>query len=77
MAYDFQMMWKEKKAKLLWETRYSIRNRGNDFEKQLAGMTGEASKFFGQNTGGLVRKALPIGHVDIGEQRVLSYDGQK
>jgi hypothetical protein len=73
MVYDFQMMWKSKKTKLLWETRYSIRNRGNDFEKQLAAMTGEASKYFGQNTGGLVRKALPSGRVDIGEQRVLDY----
>jgi hypothetical protein len=73
MAYDFQMMWKQKKAKLLWEARYSIRNRGNDFEKQLAAMTDEASKYFGQNTGGLVRKALPVGHVDIGDQKVMAY----
>jgi hypothetical protein len=73
MAYDFQMMWKEKKAKLLWETRYSIRNRGNDFENQLAAMSGEASKYFGQDSGGLVRKALPVGHVDIGEQKILDY----
>ncbi len=73
MAYDFQMMWKEKKPKLLWETRYSIRNRGNDFEKQLAAMSGEASKYFGQDSGGLVRKALPMGRVDIGEQKVLDY----
>jgi hypothetical protein len=77
MAYDFQLMWKEKKPKLLWETRYSIRNRGNDFEKQLAAMTAEASKYFGQNTGGLVRMALPTGHVEIGQQKVLDYGTQK
>jgi hypothetical protein len=77
MAYDFRLMWKEKKAKLLWETRFSIRNRGNDFEKQLSAMSREASKFFGQNSGGLVRRALPVGHVEIGEQKVLDYVGQK
>jgi hypothetical protein len=77
MAYDFQMMWKQKKAKLLWETRYSIRDRGNDFEKQLAAMSAQASKYFGQNTGGLIRKAIPMGRVDIGEQRVLADESQK
>jgi hypothetical protein len=77
MAYDFQMMWKDKKPKLLWEARYSIRDRGNDFEKQLAGMTEEASKYFGQNSGGLIRKELPVGRVDIGEQRILAYGSQK
>ena len=24
LAYDFQVLWKEKKHKLLWETRFSI-----------------------------------------------------
>ena len=77
MAYDFQMMWREKKPKLLWEARYSIRDRGNDFEKQLAAMTEQASQYFGRNTGGLVRKELPEGHVEIGEQKVLAYGSQK
>jgi len=74
---DFHLMWKEKKAKLLWEARYSIRTRGNDFGKQLAAMTQEASKYFGQNSGGIVRKALPAGHVEIGEQKVLDYGSAK
>jgi hypothetical protein len=77
MAYDFQMMWKEKKPKLLWETRYSIREQGNDFEKQLAAMTQDAASYFGRNSGGLIRKALPEGHVEIGEQKVLAYGNQK
>jgi hypothetical protein len=77
MAYDFQLMWKEKKPKLLWEARYSIRDRGNDFEKQLAAMTQEASKYFGRNSGGLIRKELPEGHVEIGEQKILDYGSQK
>jgi hypothetical protein len=77
MAYDFQKMWREKKPKLLWEARYSIRNRGNDFERQLAAMTQQASQFFGRNTGGLIRKELPEGHVEIGEQKILAYGSQK
>jgi hypothetical protein len=72
MAYDFQKMWKEKKPKLLWEARYSILDRGNDFSKDLAAMTEEASKYFGQNTGGLIRKALPEGRVEIGQERVMA-----
>jgi hypothetical protein len=74
MAYDFQNMWREKKAKLLWETRFSIRERGNDFGKELAAMTQDASRYFGQDSQGLVRKPLPEGHVEIGEGKVLAYE---
>jgi hypothetical protein len=77
MAYDFQMMWRKKKAKLLWETRYSVREQGNDFGKQLAAMTQDAAGYFGRNSGGLIRKSLPEGHVDIGEGKVLDYVAQK
>ena len=34
MAYDFQLMWKEKKHKLLWETRFSINQPHNDFQRR-------------------------------------------
>ncbi len=74
MAYDFQLMWKEKKPKLLWETRFSVREKGNDFSKQLAAMTESASKFFGQNSGKLVRATLPEGHVKVGPIRTLTLD---
>jgi hypothetical protein len=77
MAYDFQMMWKEKRPKLLWETRYSIRARGNDFSRALEAMTQDAAQYFGRNSGGLLRERLPDGHVDIGEQKVLAYGSQK
>ncbi len=76
MAYDFQMMWKQKKAKLLWETRYSIRARGNDFSKALAAMTEHASQYFGRNSGGLLRERLPEGRVEIGNEKVLAYGTQ-
>ena len=35
MAYDFQLFWKEKKLKVLWETRFSINESRNDFDKAL------------------------------------------
>jgi hypothetical protein len=66
MAYDFQLMWKQKKHKLLWETRFSIRQTHNNFDKDLEGMARAASAYFGQNSGGLVRKPIPVGRVDIG-----------
>ena len=71
MAYDFQLMWKEKKHKLLWETRFSIRQRHNNFDDALAGMAKAASEYFGQNTGGLVRRDTPLGRVDIGTVKAL------
>jgi len=70
MAYDFQLLTKEKKHKLLWETRYSIRQRGNDFAEQLAAMTLTASRYFGRDSHGLTRKPLPEGHVTLGELKV-------
>jgi hypothetical protein len=51
MAYDFQMLWKEKKPKLLWETRFSVREDGDDFNKHLAAMAGRAAAFFGRDSG--------------------------
>ena len=46
MAYDFQLMWKEKKHKLLWETRFSIRENRNDFGVALPAMAQYASRYF-------------------------------
>jgi hypothetical protein len=71
MAYDFRMVWKEKKHKLLWVTRISIRQHGNDFSKALPAMAQYASQYFGQNTQGLVRKPLPEGRVEVGEAKSL------
>jgi len=71
MAYDFQLLFKEKKHKLLWETRFSIREHRNDFSQQLAGMAESASKYFGQDTHGVLRKPLPEGRVTLGELKVI------
>jgi len=77
MAYDFQMVWKEKKHKLLWEARFSIRQRHNDFEKQLAAMAENASRYFGQDSHGLVRKPVPEGSVTLGDVKVLGVESEK
>jgi hypothetical protein len=71
MAYDFQMMWKQKKHKLLWETRVSVCQRHHNFDKDLLAMTRYASQYFGQDSHGLIRKVLPEGRVDIGEMKSL------
>ncbi len=71
MAYDFQTAWKDKKHKLLWVTRMSIRQRGNDFGKALPAMARYASQYFGRNTNGLIRKPLPEGRVEVGVPRTI------
>jgi hypothetical protein len=78
MAYDFQLIWKQKKHKLLWETRFSIRERGHNFNEDLVTMAQSASKYFGQDSQGLVRTTVPFAHVDIGELKSLGeVDGDK
>jgi hypothetical protein len=71
-AYDFRLAWKEKRRKVLWETRFSIAKRGNNFGEQLAGMAQQASKHFGVHTHGLVRESLPDVQVTYGEAKVLN-----
>jgi hypothetical protein len=71
LAYDFQVLWKEKKHRLLWETRFSIRERRHAFDEDLPAMARFASQYFGQDSHGLIHKAIPLGHVDIGKVRSL------
>ncbi len=71
MAYDFQTMWKQKKHKLLWETRFSVNQRGIDFDKELPLMALNASRYFGQSSNGLARDTLPVGRVDVGDLQTL------
>lgn len=74
LAYDFQSLWKQKQRKLLWETRFSIRERHNDFSKALAAMAANASRYFGQDSHGLIRDRLPETYITFGEPKVLSYE---
>jgi len=71
MAYDFQLLWKEKKHSLLWETRFSISEHTNRFDEQLSRMALEASKYYGRESGGLIHSSLPNAQVDIGDVRNL------
>jgi hypothetical protein len=71
MAYDFQLMWKQKKHKLLWETRFSINERRNAFDKALPFMARYASQYFGRATDGILRTRVQDGRVDIGDVKWL------
>lgn len=71
MAYDLQAMSKQKKAKLLWEARFSISEHRNQFDKQLAAMVVNASRYFGQDSHGLIHRKVPEGRVEIGEVKSL------
>ena len=71
MAYDFQLMWKEKKHKLLWETRFSINEQHNEFATALPVMARFAAEYFGEASNGLRRSRVLGGRVDIGDVRSL------
>jgi hypothetical protein len=77
MAYDFQLLWKHKKHELLWETRFSIREHRNDFRLALPAMAKDASRYFGQDSKGLIRKRTPNTNIILGEPKVLGYEPEK
>lgn len=70
-AFDFQAAWKRKEIRILWETRFSVTQRGHDFRKDLPGMAQVASQYFGVDSHGLVEKPVPMGRVDIGVPQSL------
>ncbi len=70
MAYDFQLL-KRNKHKLVWETRFSLRETGHDFGKEFPLMAKQASQYFGQNSHGIVRSLVPEGRVDIGDVKSI------
>jgi hypothetical protein len=71
MAYDFPLLWKEKKHKLLWEARFSVNERSNSFDKALPLMAEYASRYFGRPTNGLLRTSVQDGEVEIGALKSL------
>jgi hypothetical protein len=70
-AFDYQKLVKEKKSKFLWEVRFSIRERGNAFDKRIDGMARLASDYFGRDSAGLHHDTLPEGKVEIGPVKSL------
>jgi len=73
MAYDFQILWKQKKHKLLWETRFSVNERHNLFDQALPYMAQNASQYFGQPSNGLVRNRVREGKVEIGDATIIDF----
>lgn len=71
LAYDYGAARYQRVHKLLWETRFSIPERGNDFEKSFPLMAWIAAKYFGQDSHGLVHHNLADGHVEVGEPKSL------
>jgi hypothetical protein len=72
-TYDFQLLWKEKKPKLLWETRFRISERHNQFDKALPVMARYASQCFGHASDGFVRTRVPEGNVDVKEPALIEF----
>lgn len=76
-AFDFQYAWRQKKIRLLWETRFSLSERANAFNEALPGMAQTAARYFGKDTAGLMLDTVPEGRVDIGEVKSLGTEGGK
>jgi hypothetical protein len=74
VAFDFQALWRNHKPRVLWVTRYSIREHRNQFDRSLPEISDYASQFFGQETHGFVVKRVKPGHVDIGPLREIDPD---
>lgn len=70
-AYDFQEMLHHDKKKGLWRTVVSIDARGNRFDERLMAMVERASRYFGQDSGRLIRQFEYTPHIDLGELKTL------
>jgi len=73
MAYDFQALWKRKQHKLLWETRFSINERHNAFDKALPFMAQYAAVYFGKPSNGLIRERTREGSVEIEDPSLIEF----
>ncbi|HUG10776.1 MAG TPA: hypothetical protein VMM36_07170 [Opitutaceae bacterium] len=69
-AFDFKAIARDKKERLLWATRVSIQKQGSQFDKDLATMLAQASRYFGKDSGRLIRQ-YQEGTVTLGEMEVV------
>ena len=78
-AYDNQARMKERKSKVLWITRLSVRSPGNNFVQALPAMAKVGAEVFGRQVDDLVRvkASLQRGSVTIGELEVLGQVSEK
>jgi hypothetical protein len=79
MAYDNQTRLKERKSRLMWVTRLSVRSPGNNFAEALPALAQVGAEVFGRQVDGLVRVKAPLGRgtVTIGELEVLGQAAEK
>lgn len=74
LAYDYQFMRRERKSKLLWITRLSIRGPGNNFTEALPALALAGAQAYGRDLADLERikvRDLPNGEVILGDLKVL------
>jgi hypothetical protein len=71
LAYDYQAGRRFGRHELLWETRFSIPEPGNDFEKAFPLMAAIAGKYFGEDSHGLIHHNLANTNVEIGEPKSM------
>ncbi len=79
MAYDNQTRLKERKSRVMWVTRLSVRSPGNNFTEALPALARVGADVFGRQVDGLVRVKAPLGRgtVTIGELEVLGQASEK
>lgn len=79
MAYDNQTRLQERRSRLMWVTRLSVRSPGNNFTEALPALARVGAEVFGRQVDGLVRVKAPLGRgtVTIGELEVLGQAGEK
>lgn len=70
-AYDFSELTRHGKKKLFWQVRVSVRGPGNRFYDSVVPMLKSASKYFGQDSGQLVRGEETKGTVELGDLKFL------
>ncbi len=72
-AYDFRAATQQKEKKLLWVTRVSIQAQGNRFNERLKDMLANACRYFGQDSGHLIRQ-YQRGSTSFGDLKFLGYE---
>jgi hypothetical protein len=77
MAYDYQIMASKKLHRLLWLTRFSIREHKHDFTSELPSMARYAARFFGRDSEGMSMQKIGNGTVEIGPLKVLEMGDSK
>jgi hypothetical protein len=70
-AYDFRDLTERNKKNLLWQTRVSVRSPGNRFDDSYVAMLKGASKYFGLDSGRLIKGEESKGAVELGDLKFL------